>query len=111
MKEYNHHIDEESMKVSEPAVGTYRTMHSSFPRRSKEKNRLTAEEYARKICFTDEEFETLKAKGFYQRIAPMSEQYATELDEVTAMDEADEEGYVSKEEVEHLRTIWKSVKE
>lgn len=111
MKQYQTDIEEESMKLGEPAAVAYRSVHPSVGRRMQPKveEKLTAEEYARKICFSDEEFEALKAKDFYQWIVPNSEQHLDEQDEVRAMDEADEEGYVSGEEVNHLRNVWKCV--
>lgn len=66
-----------------------------------------AEEMARKIAFTEEEFQHLKDHDFYMHEAPAQPVYATPEEEAAALDAYDEEGYVSDEEVEHLRNLWK----
>lgn len=66
-----------------------------------------AEEMARKIAFTEEEFQHLKAHDFFMYEAPEQPVYATPEEEAAALDAYDEEGYVSDEEVEHLRNLWK----
>lgn len=73
--------------------------------RETERYRL-AEEMAHKIAFTPEEFEHLKAHGFFMHEAPEQPVYATPEEEAAALDAYDEEGYVSDEEVEHLRSLW-----
>jgi len=64
-----------------------------------------AEELARKIAFTEEEFQHLKAHDFYMYETPEQPVYATPEEEAAALDAYDEEGYVSDEEVEHLRNL------
>ena len=66
-----------------------------------------AEEMARKIAFTEEDFLRMKEHGFYMYEAPEQPVYATPVEEAAALDAYDEEGYVSDEEVEHLRNLWK----
>lgn len=66
-----------------------------------------AEEMARKIAFTEEDFQRMKEHDFYMYEAPEQTVYATLEEEAAALDTYDEEGYVSDEEVEHLRNLWK----
>ena len=66
-----------------------------------------AEEIARRIAFTEEDFQRMKAHDFYMYEAPKQPVYATPEEEAAALDAYDEEGYVSDEEVEHLRNLCK----
>jgi hypothetical protein len=66
-----------------------------------------AEETARKIAFTEEDFQRMKEHDFYMHEAPEQPVYATPEEEAAALDAYDEEGYVSDEEVNHLRNLWK----
>lgn len=111
MKEYKVDIEEEAQRVEEPVgMSCYAERPSALRhKRTTPQRHLTTEEYARKICFSDEEFENLKAHGFYQHTVPESQQFLTEGEMVADLDAADAEGYVSREEVEHLRSVWKSV--
>ena len=68
-----------------------------------------AEEMARKIAFTEEDFQRMKAHDFYVYDAPEQPVYATAEEEAAALDAYDEEGYVSDEEVEHLRNLCKTI--
>ena len=65
-----------------------------------------AEEIARKIAFTEEEYQHMKAHDFFMHEAPEQSDYATPEEEAAAL-AYDEEGYVSYEEVEHLRNLCK----
>ncbi len=64
-----------------------------------------AEEMARKIAFTEEDFQRMKEHEFYIHEAPEQPAYATPEEEAAALDAYDEEGYVSDEEVGHLRNL------
>lgn len=66
-----------------------------------------AEVMARKIAFTEEDFLRMKEHDFYMYEAPEQPVYATPEEEAAELDAYDEEGYVSDEEVEHLRNLWK----
>lgn len=66
-----------------------------------------AEEMARKIAFTEEDYQRMKEHDFYLYSPPEQPIYATPEEEAAALDAYDEEGYVSDEEVEHLRNLWK----
>ena len=66
-----------------------------------------AEEIARRIAFTEEDFQRMKAHDFYLYEAPEQPAFATPEEEAAALDAYDEEGYVSDEEVEHLRNLCK----
>ena len=68
---------------------------------------LHAEDMARKIAFTEEEFQHMKVHDFFMHEAPEQPVYATPEEEAAALDAYDEEGYVSDEEVEHLRNLCK----
>lgn len=68
-----------------------------------------AEEMARKIAFDEEDFQRMKAHDFYMYEAPEQPVYATAEEEAAALDAYDEEGYVSDEEVEHLRNLCKII--
>ena len=68
---------------------------------------LHAEEMARKMAFTEEEFQHMKEHDFFMHEAPEQSVYATPEEEAAALDAYDEEGYVSDEEVEHLRNLCK----
>ncbi len=68
-----------------------------------------AEEMARKIAFTEEDFLRMKAHDFYMYEAPEQPVYATSEEEAAALDAYDKEGYVSDEEVEHLRNLCKII--
>ena len=66
-----------------------------------------AEEIARRIAFTEDDFRRMKAHDFYMYEAPEQPVYATPEEEAAALDAYDAEGYVSDEEVEHLRNLCK----
>lgn len=68
-----------------------------------------AEEMARKIAFDEEDFQRMKAHDFYMYEPPEQPVYATAEEEAAALDAYDEEGYVSDEEVEHLRNLCKII--
>ena len=65
-----------------------------------------AEAYARKICFTEEEYQELKAHNFYIG-QPFPKQPETEEELYAELEEAEREGYVSDEEVEFMMNLWK----
>ena len=67
-----------------------------------------AEEMARKIAFTEEDFQRMKKHDFFLYEAPEQPVYATLKEEAAALDAYDEEGYVSDEEVNHLRNLCKT---
>jgi hypothetical protein len=66
-----------------------------------------AEAYARKICFTDEEYQELKAHDFYVG-QPFPKQPETEEELYAELEEAEREGYVSDEETEFMMNLWKN---
>ena len=69
--------------------------------------RQKAEATAHCIAYNIEEFEDLQKHDFYLRETPQYATFADVESEVAYLDAADEEGYVSEEEVEHLRNLWK----
>ena len=76
---------------------------------SEEKRYFRAEETARMIAFTEEDFQRMKAHDFYMHEAPEQPVYDTPEEEAAALDANDEEGYVSDDEVEHLRNLCKII--
>ena len=67
------------------------------------------EQIARKIAFSEEDFERMKTHGFYASQRPDSPVYASVEEEVAALDSIDNEGYVTHEELSHLRNLWKNL--
>lgn len=98
---------ETNAKVLYMWLGLYDDAHQAADAdNSQDEAYRRAEAYARKICFTEEEYQELKAHNFYVG-QPFPKQPETEEELYAELEEADREGYVSDEEVEHLMNLWK----
>lgn len=103
--DYEGRIEEEKQQEMQAGEQVATIYNTSATRRKKS----SAEEYARKICYTHDEYEELKAHNFYRDEMPVNNEAATIDEQIADLDLFDEEGYVSQEEVEHLKSLWKHV--
>lgn len=77
---------------------------------NEEERRKDAEEFARKISITEEDYQELKAHDFYLHETPeQSPIFKTAEEEVAYLDSLDEEGYLSEEESEKYMELWRNL--
>ena len=69
-----------------------------------------AENFARKISVNDEDYEEMKAHGFYLHESPASKSFASEKEEVAFYDSINEDAFMSAAETEELLGKWKNLK-
>ena len=69
-----------------------------------------SEDFARKICVNDEEYQEMKAHGFYLHESPASKSFVSEEEEVAFYDSINEDAFMSVAETEELLGKWKNLK-
>ena len=69
-----------------------------------------AENFARKICVNDEDYEEMNAHRFYLHETPAIKSFATEKEEVAYYDSINEDAFMSVAETEELLGKWKNLK-
>lgn len=88
----------ENSIVSEPAVAYNRQVCT-----------LSVEDFTRLMGVDDEQYEELKAHGFYQDECPMDE-LPDDIDSyIEALESTGRNRYVSDSAVDSIRTVWKHV--
>ncbi len=69
-----------------------------------------AKNFARKICVNNEDYEEMKAHGFYLHETPASQSFVSEKEEVAYYDSINEDAFMSVAETEELLGKWKNLK-
>lgn len=69
-----------------------------------------AENFARKICVNNEDYEEMKAHGFYLHEAPANHTFSSEKEEVAFYDSLNEDAFMSVAETEELFGKWRNLK-
>jgi hypothetical protein len=69
-----------------------------------------AENFARKICVNDEDYEEMNAHGFYLHEAPAKQTFSSEKEEIAFYDSLNEDAFMSVAETEELFGKWKNLK-
>ncbi len=69
-----------------------------------------AENFARKICVNDEDYEEMNAHGFYLHEAPAKQTFSSEKEEIAFYDSLNEDAFMSVAETEELFGKWRNLK-
>ncbi len=69
-----------------------------------------AENFARKISVNNEDYEEMKAHGFYLHEAPANQTFSSEKEEIAYYDSLNEDAFMSVVETEELFGKWKNLK-
>lgn len=77
---------------------------------SESEKREHAEDFARKVCVNEQDFEEMKAHDFYLHEAPSGHSFESEKEEVAYYDSLNEDDYLSVAETESLLNKWKNLK-
>lgn len=77
---------------------------------NEEERRKDAEEFARKLSITEDDYQELRAHDFYLHEKPeQAPVFKTAEEEVAYLDSLDEEGYLSEEESEKYLELWRNL--
>lgn len=76
---------------------------------NEEERRKDAEKFARKVCVDEEDFEEMKAHGFYMHEKPEFQTFASEDEELAYFDSLTEDDFLSEEETVELIEKWKNL--
>lgn len=74
-----------------------------------EERRRDAEEFARKLCVNEEDFEEMKAHDFYMHEKPEFQTFASEEEELAYYDSLTEDDFLSEEESAKILERWKNL--